>query len=333
MDLQDYFDVMLPAVEEELRRQISRLETTRAQGTHEMITYHMGWQEPAAGGKRIRPFLLLLISASVGGCWNRSLPAAAAVEMIHNFSLIHDDIQDNSPTRRGRAALWKVYGMPMAINAGDAMFTMGHQAVLDLSETFAPRVVLKISEILQGACLDLTLGQHLDLAFQRKIGLSIEDYWSMIEGKTGALISAAAEMGALLAEGNEELLDGYRRFGRLLGLAFQVQDDVLGIWGDEAITGKSAASDLVDGKNSLPVLYGISQDRRFAARWTSAAVRADEVTEIADMLRDMGAYDFAVAEARRLTDQALATLRDLKPAGEAGVALFDLAQQLLSRTA
>jgi geranylgeranyl diphosphate synthase type I len=335
MKLKQAMTEMMPSLEAELRKQIARLDAPRTAALHEMLAYHMGWEAGRAetGGKRIRPLITLLVAGCAGGDWKSALPAAAAVEIVHNFSLVHDDIQDNSPTRRGRPALWTTVGMGMAINAGDALFTIANMAVVDLKKRFEANVVLRGAAILQEACLDLTRGQYLDLAFQKRPGLSVEDYWVMIEGKTAALLGASCQIGALLGGASEPLEKQYREFGRLVGQAFQVQDDILGIWGDEALTGKSAASDLLEGKSSLPVLYAIGRDPGFAERWFAAPIRDDEVPEVAQSLRDSGAFHYAVAQARRLTDQAHAMLRAAKPQGQSAEALMELSEQLLGRVA
>ena len=336
MSLMQLADSMLPRLEAELARQVARLEGLPTQAMHEMLTYHMGWSRgdssQSSSGKRIRPLLLLLTYAAQRQDWILALPAAAAIEIVHNFSLVHDDIQDNSPTRRGRPALWTKYGTAMAINAGDALFTIAHLAILDVRQSFSADLVLRCAAILQQACLDLTRGQFMDLASQRKRGLGVEDYWPMIEGKTAALLASGAQVGALLGSEDELSASRYHEFARLLGLAFQVQDDILGIWGDEALTGKSAASDLVEGKSSLPVLYALNREPQFAERWLVAPVKPEEVPALAKLLKDAGAYDYAMLECARLTDEALAALQLVNPGGEAGRALFELARQLLGRT-
>src|SRR5688572_7057581 len=262
---------LLSHVEQELQKQVSRLDTPRTKLFHDMLTYHMGWTGEGAGpdatGKRIRPLLLLLCTSSCGGDWHSALPAAAAIELVHNFSLVHDDIQDNSPIRRGRDTAWVKWGAPMAINVGDALFVISNQAILDLKNNYAPEVVLRAAEILNNTCLDLTRGQYLDISYEERTDLTVEDYWPMIAGKTAALLSACCHIGSLLGGADESKQEAYRSFGHYLGLAFQVQDDILGIWGDESIMGKSAASDLVEGKNSLPVLAGLGKKGRFAERW------------------------------------------------------------------
>lgn len=326
---------LLPQIESELQHQIARLDGPRTKKFHEMLTYHMGWTGEGAGpeatGKRIRPLMVLLAASSCGADWELALPAAAAVELVHNFSLVHDDIQDNSPKRRGRSTVWKKWDMPQAINAGDALFVISNQAMMDLAKNYSAEKVVRAASILHNTCLDLTRGQFLDMSYENRNNLTIEDYWPMIEGKTAALISACTQIGSILSEADEATIEFYRVFGRDLGLAFQVQDDILGIWGDEMQTGKSAASDLVEGKNSLPVLYGVSQQGRFAKRWAESAIRPDEVAEVAQMLADEGAYQFSQQESRRLTDQALRALANANPKGEAGKTLIELARKLLQR--
>ena len=258
MYLKKYSEMMMPAIEGELKRQVARLDEARYRPFHEMLTYHMGWTGegagPEASGKRLRPLMVLLVAAGYQSSkWLYASPAAAAVELVHNFSLVHDDIQDNSDKRRGRTTVWKKWNVAQAINVGDALFVLSNQAMMDLARDYPAETVVKAASVIHNACLDLTRGQYLDMTYENRKDLSIEDYWKMIEGKTAALISACTQIGAILGGADEATIEGYRVFGRDLGLAFQVQDDILGIWGDEALTGKSTASDLVEGKNSLPI--------------------------------------------------------------------------------
>jgi geranylgeranyl diphosphate synthase, type I len=327
--------LLLSSIESELQRQISRLDAPRTKPFHEMLTYHMGWSGegagPEAAGKRIRPLLVLLSASSCGADWRSALPAAAAVELVHNFSLVHDDIQDNSDKRRGRPTTWVKWGMPMAINVGDALFVMSTQAMMDLKENYGPETIVRAAEILHNTCLELTRGQFLDMSYEERTDLGVEDYWPMIAGKTAALLSACCHIGALLGGADDIGQDAYRAFGHYLGLAFQVQDDMLGIWGDEILTGKSAASDLIDGKNSLPVLAGLATNGRFAARWKQGAIRAEEVQELARLLAREGGYETAATAAKQMTDLALMSLREADPQGAAGDALFELTDRMLKR--
>jgi geranylgeranyl diphosphate synthase type I len=326
---------LLSAIENELKHQIARLDEPRTRPFHDMLTYHMGWtgagSGPEATGKRIRPLMLLLTVSACETEWLRALPAAAAVELVHNFSLVHDDIQDNSDKRRRRTTLWKIWGMPMGINAGDALFVLSNQAIMDLSEHYPAETVTKAATILHNTCLDLTRGQFLDMAYEERNDLGVEDYWPMVAGKTAALLSACCHIGSILGGADESRQDAYRSFGHAVGLAFQVQDDILGIWGDEAITGKSAASDLLEGKKSLPVLHGLSQGGKFAERWAKGPIQPNEVEELAQMLANEGSYEYTHGMSRQMTTLALDSLREADPQGEAGEALMELANKLMKR--
>ncbi len=327
---------LLSQIEQELQRQVSRLDSPRTKPFHEMLTYHMGWTGEGAGpeatGKRIRPLMVLLCTAACSAEWQPALPAAAAVELVHNFSLVHDDIQDNSEKRRGRPTAWVKWGAPMAINAGDALFVISNQAIMDLKNSYPAEIVVRAAEILHNTCLELTRGQFLDMSYEERTDLGVDDYWPMVAGKTAALLSACCHIGSLLGGADEARQEAYRSFGHYLGLAFQVQDDILGIWGDEAITGKSAASDLVEGKNSLPVLAGLSAHGQFAARWQQGPIRPEEVEHVARLLTNEGGYAKAYDASQQMTDLALLNLQEADPQGEAGEALFELADKLLKRT-
>ena len=326
---------LLPHIELELQKQVARLDQPRSKPFHEMLTYHMGWTGDGAGpdaaGKRIRPSLVLLCTAACGGDWQSALPAAAAIELVHNFSLVHDDIQDNSPKRRGRDTTWVKWGMPMAINVGDALFVLSNQAIMDLKEYYSADVVVQAAEILHNTCLELTRGQFMDMSYEERKDLRVEDYWPMIAGKTAALLAACCQIGALLGGADEDQQETYRSFGHYLGLAFQVQDDILGIWGDENITGKSAASDLVEGKNSLPVLIGLGKKNKFADRWAQGPIQPEEVEETARLLASEGGYGEAKEASIQMTDMAINSLREADPQGKAGEALFALTNRLLNR--
>ena len=326
---------LLTAIEAELQKQVSRLDSPRTKLFHEMLTYHMGWTGEGAGpeatGKRIRPILVLLCASACGADWKSALPAAASIELVHNFSLVHDDIQDNSPKRRGRDTAWVKWGAPMAINVGDALFVMSSQAIVDLKSSYPAETVMKASEILHNTCLDLTRGQYLDMSYEERNDLGVEDYWRMISGKTSALIAACCHIGALLGGADEDKQEVYRSFGHYLGLAFQVQDDILGIWGDENVTGKSVASDLVEGKNSLPVLAGLEKKGKFAERWSQGPIKPEEVREVSRLLASEGGLLAAQEAAKQMTDLALRSLEEAEPQGEAGDALFELTNRLLGR--
>ena len=335
MSLKQHTQIMLPEIERELQKQAARLDEPHTKLFHEMVTYHMGWTGEGAGteatGKRIRPLMVLLAAASCGADWKTALPAAAAVELVHNFSLVHDDVQDNSDKRRGRPTVWKKWGIPMAINVGDGIFVMANQAVMDLINAHPASTVVQAATILHNICLDLTRGQFMDMSYEERTDLTMAEYWPMIGGKTSALLSSCTHIGALLGGANAEGQENYRQFGYHLGLAFQVQDDILGIWGDEAVTGKSAASDLVEGKNSLPVLYALEKNGAFAKRWKQGPIKADEVKEIAAQLENEGAREYATEMSHKETEKALAYLKSANSQGAAGEALLEMANKLLKR--
>jgi geranylgeranyl diphosphate synthase type I len=337
MSLIELSTIMLPDIEAELQRQVARLDEPHTLSFHEMLTFHMGWTGEGSGmemqGKRIRPLLVLLTCAACNADWKSALPAAAAIELVHNFSLVHDDIQDNSDKRRGRDTVWVKWGMPQGINAGDALFVLSNQAMLDLALTHSSDMVLKAIKILNNTCLDLTRGQYLDMSYVKRKDLTIENYWLMISGKTAALMGACCAIGSLLGEADDSTQSAYLDFGHYLGLAFQVQDDLLGIWGNSALTGKSAASDLVSGKKSLPVLFGLGKNGPFAQCWTKGPVLPEEVTGLAEQLAAEGARLYTQETADQMTDLALQSLHIADPKGEAGEALFEMANKLLTREA
>ena len=300
-----------------------------------MLSYHMGWEGENAGleaqGKRIRPLMTLLSAVAAGEGWEQALPAAASVELVHNFSLIHDDIQDCSETRRGRATVWVKWGVAQAINCGDLMFTLAFYDLNKLALSHPPAAVIEAARILQEACINLTRGQYLDLLYAERQEISILDYWPMVGGKTAALLSAAVELGALSAEASKERRQAFRTYGYALGLAFQAWDDWLGLWGDPSIIGKSTASDLIAGKKTLPVLYALNVNASFREHWLKGPVQPEEVPFFSKMLVDSGAKEYTEKEAARLTGEALAALEQAAQYKDGYQVLHELTNRLLGR--
>jgi geranylgeranyl diphosphate synthase type I len=327
--------LLLSAIETELQQAVMPASGTGMQALSAIIAYAMGWEGegagPAAHGKRIRPLLVLLSAAAAGGEWRCALPAAAAVELLHNFSLIHDDIEDNSPLRRGRPTIWRKWGLAQAINTGDTLYALANLTLQHLAETASREIALQAHRIFNQTCLHLTQGQYLDLAYQTWPGLGVNDYWPMIGGKTAALLAACTGLGALSAQADTATCQAYTEFGRLLGLAFQAQDDLLGIWGDAALTGKSTDSDLVEGKKSLPVLYGLGKGGPFSEQWERGPVAAQDAPAMAALLEAEGARSYTEQAVARLTNDAMQALAAAHPQGEAGEALHGLALKLINR--
>jgi geranylgeranyl diphosphate synthase type I len=335
----------LPALEAEIRQALSPAPPTTAAppGTardhfYQMIHYHMGWLDEhfqptdGNGGKRIRPLLCLLVCQAVGGRWEQALPAAAAIEILHNFTLVHDDIEDRSPTRRGRATLWQLWGEPQAINCGDAMFALAHLALTRLTDCgVEPDNVVRALRRFDESCVRLTEGQHADMTFEGVDMVSVDAYLHMITGKTAVLLGLCGELGALIGGGDEETLRHYAAFGKQLGLAFQVKDDILGIWGDEALTGKSAATDIESGKKSLPVLFGLSQSENLRLLYAHPNGDQDYIRQVVTLLDESGAREFASQKATEYSRGAVDHLEAAGPAAAAGKALFQLTEMLLMR--
>jgi geranylgeranyl diphosphate synthase type I len=333
-DLSTAIDLLLPAIDQAISFSLDEAAIDGDDSLRRMLRFHMGWEDNeifAPQGKRVRPLLVCLCADAVGGEWRSALPAAAAVEILHNFSLIHDDIEDHSETRRGRTTLWKIHGVPLALNAGDAMFTLVFFSLTKLSPSHSPTTYLQANEILSRACLNLTKGQHLDISFENWDKVSTQDYFKMITGKTAALLAAGAEIGALLGGAELSIQAGYHELGLNLGLAFQIHDDILGIWGDPKVTGKSASTDLLTRKKTLPILYGLENSPEFAEAWRKE-ITPENSPDLADILKKTGAFDHALTRAEELTQAALNAYERCKPTGSFSSALTELINYLIQRS-
>lgn len=336
-DLSSMAQLMLPAVDKEMRV-ILNFDGKPSEPFLGMMHYQMGWVDESLqpiepkSGKRIRPLVCLLANDAAGGDWRQAVPAAAAVEIIHNFSLIHDDIEDASPTRRGRPTVWKVWGEAQAINSGDAMFTLAHMALGRLLETgIPPATVVRAMQSFDETCFRLTAGQYADMDFELRDKVTVDEYMAMITGKTAVLLSFSAEVGALVAGAPHEVVKNYAQVGLNLGLAFQVIDDILGIWGDESKTGKSVATDIITKKKTLPVLYGLENCDPLYDLYRDKNADDKFVIEVVDLLNDVGAKAFAEDRAQVYSTAAIEHLEAASPTGDSGKALFELTQMLLQR--
>ncbi|MBC8097976.1 MAG: polyprenyl synthetase family protein [Armatimonadetes bacterium] len=303
-----------------------------------MLRYPLGWvdannqphQQPT--GKRIRPLLLLLCCEAAGGDWQQALPAAAAVELLHNFSLIHDDIQDDSPTRHNRPTVWKVWGIANGINAGDAMFTLAYVALAHLIERgVAPEGVFACWQNFNGTAIELTRGQHLDMRYERQPIVSVEDYITMISGKTAALVACCAQLGALIASGDELIASYYASFGLNLGIAFQIRDDILGIWGEPDVTGKSAATDILTRKKSLPVLHGLQHNVDLRAIYAQPSLNDADVQHVIALLDATDTLGYTRQQEAKFYQRAIDALTNANPQGTAAQGLTALIEMLFQR--
>jgi len=306
-----------------------------------MQHYQLGWRDPQLGlanvdpGKLLRPQLTLLACHAAGGDPQQALPLAAGIQLIHDFSLIHDDIEDNSDTRRGRPTVWKLWGMAQGINAGDGLFVVAHLALHRLSAAGVPAaVVLEVLRRFDQAILTICEGQFLDLSFEGDLRISVADYLDMISRKTAALAAAAAGLGAIVGGADPSTAQALFDFGQNLGLAFQVQDDVLGIWGDPAVTGKPAAADLYRRKLSLPIIHALrtaAQSATLARLYSQDAISDTDAAQLLEILAEADARGYAEGVAAFYHQQALAAL-DTAPGHTAALAeLRALAERLVGR--
>jgi geranylgeranyl diphosphate synthase type I len=322
-------DSMGKELDAALRLSVDRLQASR-NGLWEMASYAMGWMGTGAGpettGKRVRPLLCLLICGGCGTDWHAALSPACAIELIHSFSLIHDDIQDLSTTRRGRPSVWKRYGVPQAINVGDTIFTLAFSLLAGSDSEHAVEWV----RILSATCLHLTYGQFLDLTYEDAKDIGLPEYQEMVGGKTAALAEAACRLGALSAGASGAKQEAFAEFGRTLGLAFQIQDDYLGVWGDPRETGKPNASDLMARKKSLPILYGRAASEKFRALF-QGDITADSLPALLAELEECGAEKHSLSLSNQWIEQAFALLKTAQPQGEFAVLLENLVKSLLER--
>ncbi|MEU3032739.1 polyprenyl synthetase family protein [Streptomyces incarnatus] len=313
-----------------LREAVDRLHPWTA----EMAAYSFGWCDvggaPAAasGGKGVRQALAVLGARAAGADARAGIPAAVAVELVHTFSLLHDDIMDGDAMRRRRPAVWKAYGTGPAVLAGDALFALAVETLAALPQgAHAVR-------LLSAALTDLVRGQADDLLFTGRPytgpdRVTAEEYRAMAEAKTGALLGCACALGAVLGGADEDTADALERAGRHLGIAFQLVDDVLGIWGDPAVTGKPAGGDLREGKKTYPVLAALASP---AARALPELLDSPGRTrEAAALIEAAGGRAATLAEARTRTAAARTLLTRAPLAAEAVEDLLTVLDFLVGR--
>ncbi|MGE3962275.1 MAG: polyprenyl synthetase family protein [Dehalococcoidia bacterium] len=326
------------AVQQEMRAAVSQ----RPEQLYAWMRYHLGWEDEggqpveASPGKLMRPVAVLLATELLGGRVEHALPAAAAIELVHNFSLLHDDVEDASEFRRGRRNLWVFAGAPQAINTGDGMFVVSRLASYRMIETGAePERVIHVMREIDEACLRLVEGQYLDMSFETRDDVTLDEYLAMAGGKTAAMFAAPFAAGAILAGASEATVAALRSYGRHVGLAFQMVDDVLGIWGDPAVTGKPVGDDLSARKMTYPVILGLSADDEAGAA-LRAAYRTppapnDRIDAMARWVEASGARDATEAKAREELRQAMDALTGSGLAADAIALLAEYAEAAVGR--
>jgi geranylgeranyl diphosphate synthase type I len=275
-----------------------------------------------AGGKRLRPVLALVSCEAVGGKARDALKAATALELLHTFTLIHDDIMDRDDFRRNVKTVHRAWGEPMAIIAGDALFAKVFEAVAASAKQrrLSSSRTVELFETISRASFEICQGQALDIIFEGRARVKESEYMEMISRKTGALMEASTKMGALLGGGKPREVRALAKYGRLIGMAFQIQDDMLGVAGEQKKFGKPVGSDIREGKRTLIVVCALkTASRRDRAELLRALGNEDaskaEIRRAISILRKTGAIEYAARKARELVEEAkskLHVLRDSK---------------------
>ena len=227
---------------------------------YDMLRFCMGWSDAygvpleTKKGKGIRPSLCLFTCDALGGDIEKALPAAVSLELIHNFSLIHDEIQDSDEIRHHRPTLWNVWGIPKALVAGNVMRVLADKSMSTMPSEHSKLLTVS-SSIVSEACLEMIEGQYMDISFEGGDGISVDQYMKMISHKTGALLRSSEHIGAVIGSRGGRVADIFREIGIKLGFMFQIRDDILGTWGETTSTGKPVGSDIRRKKNTLPIIH------------------------------------------------------------------------------
>lgn len=326
MEVVDILKKYSKSIDEEIKNSLGTVDPDELQKS----TQHL----IKAGGKKIRPSLVVLSSEAVGGTVEEALKTAAAVELIHTFSLIHDDIMDKDDMRRGKPSVHILWGEPMAILAGDTLFSKAFETVLEtqIDGVSYERVVNALKTVVD-SCIKICEGQASDMCFEGNFDVSEAEYMNMIYKKTGALIAAATRSGAIIGGGTPDQVEVLTEYGRLIGLAFQIQDDYLDVISDEENLGKPVGSDITEGKMTLMVVHALSNASDDDKNEIVSILEADEDTDVDRAIELFGKYgsiNYAHDIALDNVDQAKKLLETLDES-EAKVALAMLADYVLQR--
>ena len=310
---------------------------------YNLLKYYMGWVDengfPSAGmeGKGLRPTLCLFACEAVGGTPKMAMPAAVALEFIHVFSLIHDDIQDEDETRHNRKTLWKLWGVPKALVAGNVLRVVADQALHRLVNAGVEHGrALSAMGLLTEAYLEMIEGQYLDLSFEGRSDVGVDDYFQMISRKTGALIRCSMALGAVVGSDDPEVARAFRECGRSLGYVFQIRDDVLGIWGEEERTGKPVGADIRRKKNSYPVVYAKENAGQQDVKTLIEIYKKDNVDDadvetVLDVMDRADVKRHAQKNAASYAQAALDSISQVELSGESRQEIEDLTRFLLVR--
>ena len=335
--------VILEKYRSEVDAELKAVLSGRQSPLYDMMRYHLGWTDEKGkptqsnSGKALRPALCLFSCEAAGGNYRQALPAAAALELVHNFSLIHDDIQDDDKERRHRPTVWAVWGKPQAINAGTAMRILANSALVRLREDgIPPARQLILGELLDEVSLKLIEGQYLDIGYEDRFDIKVCDYLTMITGKTAALISGSMEIGAFIGTTDAAVVRSYAEAGRYLGLAFQIRDDVLGIWGKQEETGKPSGNDIRRKKKSYPVVFALENStgaakKELLAIYQNGSLTGHEVNRVMAIFETAGSRDNAQKLVEEYSDQARQVFNRTNPPAAAKRDMEEMLQFLTAR--
>ena len=309
-----------------------------------MLKYFLGWTDPNGyqtnkpiSGKALRPILCILACKAAGGDVQKAIPAAIPLEFIHNFSLIHDDIQDKDKLRHNRPTIWALWGNSKALIAGNNLRIIADITMNKLMKTGLPiNKCLKLNYILTQACLEMIEGQFLDIKYEGEASLTKELYLEMISKKTGALIASAIKIGAGLATENHDKLHAFNEFGKYLGLVFQITDDILGIWGKESKTGKPVGADIIRKKNSLPIIITASKttdinQKKINAIYNKRTISQSDLSEILNIMDQTKSKKRCMDLAEQYCTKALSSISNIRMSNESRKDIESLALFLTKR--
>ncbi|RMG76360.1 MAG: polyprenyl synthetase family protein [Chloroflexi bacterium] len=336
----DTFSHMLLDLEEYIKRYCDKRPKVSAL-LGEMINHHFNW-EPGEktlqlNGKRSRPLMMMLVAQAICGSYQHVYSAAAGIEIIHNFTLIHDDVMDNSLERRHRPALWAKWNISQAINVGDGLFAMGVAAALDaIHHAIPPEKVVRATSALLQASIETVEGQMLDISFETRMDVTPEEYLTMIYHKSGALIQCSAQLGAILSTDDEQTIQAYADFAKNLGIAFQIQDDYLGVWGNEAITGKSATTDIENRKKSYPVLFTLrhanpQQQDLLSQIYQQDSIQGEDIKTVLEVFDEVDAKEATQRLIEQYFNEAIMALDKVNNGQRDHTQLLALAEFLVKR--
>ena len=314
-------------------KEVNKFLNTKLKGDPKIL-YDAAGHLIVNGGKRLRPFMVIKSCQILGGKTNNAMPAASAVEMVHNFTLVHDDIMDNDEMRHGVPTVHKKFGMSVAILAGDVLFSKAYQIISN--SKLSPSATNQITSRLAKACVDVCEGQLFDIkmAEEKRIPTQSE-YIKMIGKKTAALFDVSCAMGAICATNKSQDISNLSSFGKNLGIAFQITDDLIGVMGDPKITKKPVGNDLREGKKSLPILMAINsakgKNKKIILKaFGNSKASKNDLSNAVEVIRSLGIEENVRNQALKYAEHAEKSLA--KYSGEAKKELIDLLDFVVKRS-